>query len=148
MAYYLIHHLRDNDHAAKLSAPAQPGLANAADGAKLTLGAPAQTFQVDLGNGSPWLDLIPVVRVQVNDATAAWNVTFACGGQDITAAVRSAAGFCFCKADRLNPGSRKTISVTVAARSGQAGHGALDVSLQLFPHPTTPVVEQTIHLRN
>ena len=148
VAYYLIHHLRDNDRAARLSAPALAALPDPAGGARLTLNAASQSFQVRLANGSPWLDLAPVLQAQVNDATAAWNVSFSLDGRDITAAVKNANGFCFYKADRLNPGDDKTIVVTVASRSGQVSRAPLDVRLQLLPHPTTPVVSQTFHLQN
>ena len=135
VAYYLIHHLRDNDHAAKLSASAP-----------LLLNAPTQTVQVVLNNGSAWLDLIPVVKAQVSDVGSAWNVAFFYEGRDITAAVRNANGFCFYKVDRLNPGGSKTISVTVSSKTGQVSHAPLGVTLQLLPHPTTPVVSQTVQL--
>ena len=148
VACYLIHHLQDNDRAAKLSAPTLPALANPADGARLVLNAPSQTFQVALDNGSTWLDLIPVLKAQVNDPGTAWNVTFAAGGRDITAAVRSPAGLCFYKTDRLKPGNNRTISVTVSSKTGQISRAPLTVTLQLFPHPTTPVASQTFRLQN
>jgi hypothetical protein len=148
VAYYLIHHLRDNDRVAKLSAPALPALADPACGAKLTLTSAVQTFQLSLSNSSTWLDLIPVIKAQINDAASAWNVTLLYNGQDITAAVKSADGFCFCKTNRLNPATNKAISVVVASKSGQAGSAPLDIALQLSPHPTTPVVNQTFHMQN
>lgn len=147
VAYYLIHHLRDNDHAARLSAPTLPALANPAEGARLFLNASTQTFQVNLDNDSTWLDLIPVLKAQVSDAGSAWNVAFTYGGRDITAMVRSAGGFCFYKSDRLNPGNNRTISVTVTSRTGQVSHAPLTISLQLLPHPTTPIVNQTFRLQ-
>ena len=148
VAYYLIHHLRDNDRVAKLSAPSLPALPNPADGAKLTLDVPSRTFQVNLDNSSTWLDLIPVLKAQINDVSSAWNVTFFYGKRDITAAVRSAGGFCFCKGDRLNPGNNRTVEVTVTSRSGGLSRAPLGINLQLLPHPTTPVVNQTFRLQS
>ena len=132
---------------AKLSAPTLPVLANAYGGTLVTT-APSQTFQFNLANSSTWLDLAAVIKAQLDDANTAWNVSFLYNGQDITAAVESSAGFCFYQGNRLNPGVTATVSVVVASKSGQVSSSPLDVSVQLQPHPTTPVINQTFHLRN
>ena len=101
-----------------------------------------------LANSSTWLDLIPVLKARVNDAGAAWNVSSSCGGRDITALVKNANGFCFYKADRLNPGADKTVVVTVASRTSQVSRAPFSITLQLLPHPTTPTINQTLRLQN
>ncbi len=143
IGYYLIHHLKDPDNVATLSTPQQADLSPASYGADIAITAPSESYTIDLSNSSAWLDLAAVVKTRVEDSNSAWNVTFAYNGQDITSAIRGGSGYCFYKTNRLNPGSVKAITMTVASKSGAIESAPLAVYLNLLPHPTIPVVNQT-----
>ncbi len=147
VGYYIIHHLKDPDGVATLSAPAQNNLTNTSYGADIGISAASQTFTVNLANSSSWLDLAAVVRARVEDANSAWNITLTYGGQDVTSAMKSSSGYCFYKTNRLNPNSTKTITVTVAAKSGKTSSAPLAIYFDLLPHPTVPLVHQTFLLK-
>jgi hypothetical protein len=65
-----------------------------------------------MNNTSPWLDYAGVLRARTQGSPQGWTITFAKGGQDITAAMLSAEGKLFVGADRWMPGTQQEISVT------------------------------------
>ena len=146
MGYFLIHHLKDPDKAAKLLAPSQKALSLASYGADIQLDSATQTFQINLANSSSWLDVIPVIKARIIDSQSAWNVTFQYNGHDVTSSIISNAGLCFYKINRLNPGNTKIITVTIASKTGLVSKEPLSIYFDLLPHPTIPIVNQTFQM--
>jgi hypothetical protein len=146
MAYYLLHHLRDPGRSAALRMREHDDLTPTSDGAVMQLLANSQAYEVELSNSSSWLDLIPVLRVSVTDPHQAWRVTFALAGAEVTNAMTSSGGLVFYKNRRLQPGSKQTLAMTVASRSGQTTAAPLRISFTLSPHPTEAAVTQTLVL--
>jgi hypothetical protein len=148
LAYYLIHHLKDPNKTTQLAVPAQAGVSVKSYGADLTLGAGPQSFQVNLANSSSWLDLIPAIKARINDPQQAWNISYKFNNQDVTTAITGSNGLVFYQANRVNPGNTKVITVTISVKPGKAVSSPLAVYLDLMPHPTVPLLNQTIQLQS
>jgi hypothetical protein len=148
MAFWLIHHLRDPDHAARLEfvpAAGEPLPASTTPDGSFNLpaaplsarGAPpaARTLTFALRNDSPWLDLCPVIRARVSAAAAA-ATRCTLDGHDVTAAILREGGVVCVGELRLWPQSTRELQITLPAQSAPA-----DVHLELLPHPSAAPAE-------
>ena len=134
-AYWLIHHLRDPDHAAYLEAPKQ----------RLLIGEP---FPIVLANRSAWLDLAPVVRVRADgDLPSGWLIHWKLKGRDVTDAVMGP-GLIFSREDLLPPGSRQELILEIECpdSSSVPQQRSLPLHIELLSHPSQPQVHQTLNL--
>ena len=134
MAYWLIHHVQDPKHWARLTGPA------AGSGG-------AQT--VTVRNNSTWMDLCPVLSARVKDPAQAWDVRFRLGGRDVTRQITSGSGLPFLGALRLWPGSAEQMQVVVERRKS-GGHDTAPplVEIGLRPNPAAPArAAQVLTLR-
>jgi hypothetical protein len=166
LAWWLIHHLRDPAHYAKLSAPAQENVVLAENAAviggskkfSVPHSAPASripgvqdvaSFKLDLSNSSEWLDLAPVIRAKTTGNDQAYNISFKLGDKDVTDAIIGKQGFEFINADRLEPSTTRNLVVQVSPKSfGELAPGISDfagplkVEFELMSHSTEPEVKQ------
>lgn len=134
MAYWLIHHVQDPKHWARLTGPAAG-----------TGGAQTVTVQ----NDSTWMDLCPVLSAHVKDPSHGWKVRFRLGGRDVTRQMTSGSGLPFIGALRLWPGDAKQVQV-VMERKGSGGRDAAPptVEIGLRPNPSAPArLAQALTLR-
>ena len=134
MAYWLIHHVQDPKHWARLTGPAAGAT-----------GAQAVTVR----NNSTWMDLCPVLSARVKDPGHNWNVRFRLGGRDVTRQMTSGSGLPFTGALRLWPGGAKQVQVVMERRK-HAGRGAAPptVEVGLRPNPSAPArLAQVLTLR-
>ena len=137
-AYWLLHHLRDADQSLRLSADNSPNAANQS----LTL-KPGRN-RITLSNHSSWLDLTPVVRAR-RDGTMPQDVTmkWTLGERDVTAQINGE-GLVFNGDLRLQAGEQRELVLEI---SGNTAQMALPMRLELLPHPSTSIVEQTLPMR-
>ncbi len=120
MAFWLLHHLEDPDHYARIAAPK-------------SLDAHGGTFTVR--NTGPDIDLCPVVTARIDDPRHAWNVRFTLGGADVTDALTSKEGLAFVRDLRLYPGDTRQIIVTFQRRpAARADAKPPTVTLTLRPN--------------
>jgi hypothetical protein len=96
MAYWLIHHVQDPKHWARLDVPA------------IASGTPSS---VTLHNDSSWLDLCPVLYAQIAGPHSNWTVRFRLNGEDVTAQITQKSGLPFVGSKRLWPGATRHIQV-------------------------------------
>ena len=119
MAYWLIHHLKDPDHAVHLRAAAD-------------VSSGGQT--VTVSNSSQWLDLCPTLSAKVVDPRHQWNVRFLSNGKDVTAQMAGATGLSFVGDLRLWPGASRRIQAVVERRSSARVHDKRpEIRFSLWP---------------
>ncbi len=143
MAYWLIHHVKDPKHWAKITVP---GNDTACGGLSV---AAARTVSLTVCNDSSWMDLCPVLSAQVRDPRHRWDVRFRVDGRDVTRQMTQENGLPFVNTLRLWPGQARRLQVTLARRRG-AGDGGSPATIQirLQPSPSAKgVVNQTVTLR-
>lgn len=151
MAYWLLNHINDPSHFARLILPKtklngtllcsvkhSTSLSETArlhhtgalprEATDIDLSVPAgvkrtasRTVHVELLNESKWLDLCPVLYAHVDDPRHQWTVHFTMGGKDITNALVNEGGFVFVKNQRLWPNANKDIAMTVSCKTGSSG---------------------------
>jgi len=132
MAYWLIHHVQDPKHWARLTGPTVD------KGGIQTL---------TLRNDSAWLDLCPVLSASVKDPHHDWNVRFRVGGKDVTQQMTQEGGLPFVGSLRLWPGDTRPVQVALTRRSPSAEAvppPTVDISLR--PHPSAALVSQVVTL--
>lgn len=155
-AYWLIHHLSDPAHSARLSVTGTSGLRPRTAGAdtgtmpvesteanllvpitRLAKGRfqATQTVNLTLRNESAWLDLSPVLYATLDDPGHNWAVGFRLGGVDITQAVVQQGGFVFVKDQRLWPQAAKAITMTLSCRNPSAQPLPATVKVGLMASP-------------
>lgn len=127
-AYWLIHHLRDPDDALKLTLDSQR----------------ARQFDFTLANSSVWLDLAPVVRARFDGPLpAGLQMKWTIGERDVTEQINGQ-GLVFNRDLRLQPGDKRELKLQIA---GETKGASLPFQLELMPHPSTPIVKQSLALR-
>lgn len=97
VAYWLIHHVKDPDHAARMTA--EP------------LDAQAMTQTVMLHNSSQWLDLCPTLTAEVAGPHPGWEIRYVVDGQDVTSQITESAGLPFVGRLRLWPSTSRRVQV-------------------------------------
>ncbi|MDQ2687874.1 MAG: hypothetical protein M3Y28_08415 [Armatimonadota bacterium] len=164
MAYWLIHHVKDPQHWARLSAPAgfathtthtQAGteitqVALPTDNARGTCRADSNSrvFDLTLHNSSAWLDLCPVLSANALAPKHGWNVRYRVAGQDVTRQMVSKDGLAFINGLRLWPGQTKTVQV-ILSRTASAETTPPDVQISLRPGVSAKArVNQTLTLHS
>ena len=165
MAYWLLHHLHDPAHFARLTlSPPQGASARTiasptTDATTASLVRPeiavdppsTTTVSVSLDNRSDWLDLCPVLQAKINDPGHQWNVTFALDGRDVTPSMTSPDGISCVGNLRLWPGAHRQLDVTFTRKESgplSAKQSLPKVRLTLRAHAGTPGPEaQTITLQ-
>ena len=137
-AYWLLHHLRDPDKALRLAAGDNQNAINQ------TLNLKPGRNPITLSNSSRWLDLAPVVRARFDNATPK-NITmkWMLGERDVTAQMNGD-GVVFNGDLRLQAGEQRTLILEIG---GVIGGTARALHLELLPHPSTPIVEQTLPMQ-
>ncbi len=140
LAYWLLKH-RDGEPGTLDLSAIRSGTTHAAGVTNPTLADSAQviplsttasrTYTLRMNNTSPWLDYAGVLRARTQGSLQGWTISFAKGGQDITAAMASADGKLFVGADRWMPGSQHEISVTI---SPNGTPGPLKLIIEALPH--------------
>lgn len=149
MAYWLIHHLDDPDHMARLDVAPQTGVLvrnktsapTAATAVKpevrsfdvAAVGA-AKTleFTVTLRNQSLDMDFCPVIQSKLATKDAGWRAQYFLDGQDVTDEMTNGGGLVCVGAQRLLPNVERKLKIKLT--SDKASSQA-DLSLQLMPHP-------------
>ena len=128
VAYWLLHHIHDPAHQARLD-PA-PGTA-----AQQT--ATARTFTYRLHNKSAWLDLCPVLRARLMAPGGDWVARYTLDGQDVTAEMGKGGFVCVGRL-RLLPGTQRTLQITLTHTKRVGGNSQRPASLvlELMPHPS------------
>ncbi len=171
LGYWLINHLRDPGHFARLEA--MPAGTFTVDEEKLTPanaaeaviaaarqdqhmqlavadqnGAPvSQSVHYRLHNDSAWLDLCPLVSTRLSDP-GQWEMSVTVDGQEETAAATSSAGLAFVNDLRLQPGQSKDIEIKLTSRTGNIAPA--DVTVVMNPHPSEALIvrdRSVIHVR-
>lgn len=148
MAYWLLHHVKDPQHQARLSAPAgfathntrtQAGteitqIALPTDNTRETCRAEGNSriFDLTLHNSSAWLDLCPVLSASALAPKHGWNVRYRVAGQDVTQQMVSKDGLAFINGLRLWPGRTKQIQV-ILSHTASAENTPPDVQISLRP---------------
>lgn len=128
-AYWLIHHLRDSAGALKLKLDAQS----------------ARGFDFTLSNASQWLDLAPVVRARFDgegELPAGLKLQWTIGERDVTEEINGE-GLVFNRDLRLNPGEKRALKLRIV---GDTKGAKVPVRLEVMPHPSTPIVQQTLKI--
>ncbi len=123
VAYWLIHHIQDPEHAARLEAA--PGQAKT--------GAAKSVAVYTLRNTSTWLDLCPVVRATLRAPGKNWTARYTLDGQDVTSAMTRGGGLACVANFRLQPGAARRLEV-VLTRTKRGAPAA--ITLELMPHPS------------
>jgi len=118
MAYWLLHHLHDPDHAARIEPQTPP--------------CPAEQAFI-VRNTSPTIDLCPALIARVDDPARAWNVRFQLDGRDITREVTNEDGLAFTGKLRLWPGDSQRIIVTTRPR--KAGQSSTQPTVRVGLRP-------------
>lgn len=148
-AYWLLHHLRDPDHEAKLAFSSQSNLEMRPDGAAIRLTGERTEQSFTLSNHSVWLDLAPVIRARVIGDTLpeGWHIRWFCGSEDVSDAV-SGNGLAFTRDHRLEPGGSETLRVVIERPTAQNIEAPLRARLriELLPHPSETIPEETLTL--
>ena len=132
--YWLIYHLRDPKHWARLSlldtTATKPGTTAASD------------VTITLANTSDWLDLTPVVRVRPVTA-AGYKLRVTLDGADVSADALGD-GVVFNRQRRLQPGASRQLVLHVIRGAGAAGASGV-WAIDLHPNPAEPTrVNQTL----
>ncbi len=166
MAYWLIHHVRDPAHWARLSLPtihgAQVHMATATQPTETVSAALAlpvthgvgcaapRTVNLTLHNSSKWLDLCPVLQAKVSDSDNRWNVRFRVAGKDVTRDMTTGDGLSFINSLRLWPGQTRQVQMTVSRRNNASARGAsrpISVQIGLRPNPSAKhLVNQMVRI--
>lgn len=129
LAYWLIHHVQDPKHWARLAVP-------------------ADNKSVTVRNDSAWMDLCPALSAQVDDPRHDWIVRFRLNGQDVTRQMTQG-GLPFIGPLRLWPGDARQVQVALTRRNPNAGAVPLPtVAFRLRPNPSAQAqVNQVVTLR-
>lgn len=140
LAYWLLKRRDGEPGTIDLSA-IRSGVTSAAGVTNSTLSNPAQvialsttasrTYTLRMDNTSTWLDYAGVLRARPLGNLQDWSITFAQGGQDITAAMLSSNGKLFVGADRWMPGTQREITVTITPNGTP---GPLKLLVEALPH--------------
>ncbi len=166
LGYWLLHHLQDPAHSARLTVPpaaglavraasAAPGLSETEVAVPLARGtggqcAGARAVTLALHNDSAWLDLCPALSATVIGARRNWDVRFRVNGADVTKQIKSADGLAFVGKLRLWPGQTRQVQVTFSCHGAVAGGSAAPVRVRLAmrsnPGAVAPV-NQVVTLR-
>lgn len=164
MAYWLIHHVKDPQHWARLSAPAnfaahtmfthtgteitQAALPTGETRGTCRAEGSSRVFNLTLHNSSPWLDLCPVLSSRTLAPKHGWDVRYRVAGQDVTRQIVSKDGLAFINGLRLWPGQTKTIQV-ILRRTPSAGNTPPNLQLSLRPSISAKArVNQTLTLHS
>lgn len=142
MAYWLLHHVRDPKHWARISLPTASPAAPAHSETRVTT--------LTVHNDSPWMDLCPVVFAKQKDPHRNWNVRFRVGGQDVTQAMTQGGGLPFVGPLRLWPGQSQQVQVVISRRHPAASWSdpSAIVQIGLRPHPSAKEqINQLVTLR-
>lgn len=107
MAYWLIHHLKDPDHAVHM---------------RVSTDFSTGGQGVTVSNSSNWLDLCPTLSAKVVDPHHAWSVRFLSNGNDVTAQMAGSVGLSFVGDLRLWPGMSRRIQTVVERRGSAKAH--------------------------
>lgn len=137
MAFWLLHHVRDPKHWAKITTP--PAL-------RLT---PSVTT-LTVCNDSAWMDLCPVLFANLNDPRHDWAVRFRVNGKDVTQAMTRGGGLPFIGPLRLWPGQRRQVQVTMTRRHPAVAGSDPSAALQIGLRPNASAagrVNQLMTLR-
>ncbi len=166
LGYWLIHHLRDPQHYARLEPVLSPEMtsgetlalpsaaktsadellafekATSVKKMEVTVdipgdGSATQTVNYQLHNDSTWLDLCPLITAKLDDSAKHWKAHWTMDGRDVTEAM-NAGGVTCVKELRLWPGETKEIQLTLS--SDNANPNPVDVHVSLIPHPADPSV--------
>jgi hypothetical protein len=132
MAYWLLKHLHDPDHAARLETDQKE--------------SSAMVWHVTLRNQSGWLDLAPLLQLRITDPHGAFDVTFTLDGRDITAEATKGDGLALTGSRRLWAGSQHQLILIVKTRPNRSLEGAA-AGLRLAPNIALPgEIDQSIQL--
>lgn len=125
MAYWLIHHVKDPQHDAQITQPA-----NQRAHARLAAATAsrARTYDFTVRNNSKWLDLCPVLLAKIHDPAHNWAVRFTMDGRDVTSQMTAASGLPFIGSLRLWPGDARHLQALLVCKSR---------SLSIAPAPPT-----------
>lgn len=143
-AYWLMHHLRDPENALRLSF-AMSNQDVATRNAKPVFDlSKTRKFEFSVANDSQWLDLTPVVCARLDERPANLNLKWTIGARDVTREINGE-GLVFNRELRLNPGQSRKLTLEIAGETeGKLAPTAL--KLELMPHPSTPIVKQSLPL--
>ncbi len=100
------------------------------------------------GAVSDWLDLAPVLRAtDGGNSLHNYDVKWRLGERDVTAQIMGD-GLVFSRDLRLNPGDKRelTLQINRKPKLEKRKVAPLSMSVELLPHPSTPVVAQTLKL--
>ena len=133
MAYWLIHHVQDPKHWARLTGP----VAGKAGGQTVTV-----------RNDSAWVDLCPVLSARVKDPDHDWNVRFRVGGRDVTRQMTQS-GLPFVGGRRLWPGDARQVQIVMERKNpGRRDAAPPTVEIGLRPNPSASArLAQVLTLR-
>ena len=153
MAFWLLHHVKDPKHWARLSAPNIEGIrtrtARTREGSEITRAdvpitpgtsrrcAGTRVVTLTLHNNSPWLDLCPVLSAKTLRPTRGWNVRFHVAGQDVTRQMVGADGLAFVKGLRLWPSETKYVQISLSHTA--VGSRSLPPDVQVSLRPSVSV---------
>ncbi len=140
-AFWLLHHLRDPDHAMSMAVspiPAPP-VAGPQDG-RPAREACGRAVEIVLANQSDWLDFAPRLRLDGPGGGQRMRVTI--DGADVSEAIRT--GVPLAGPLRLWPGQRRTIRLSVGP-GGRIGTEAM--RLELYPGIGSAVPSQALALQ-
>ena len=147
-AYWLIHHLRDSNGALQLSSETEPATGKTAPILDLSK---ATKFNISVANNSKWLDLAPVVRARIEgqaeaQTTPGWTMKWTIGERDVTREMNGE-GLVFNRDLRLQPGQSRELTLEITRSPAQGKFAPFSIQLELMPHPSTPIVRQSLTLR-
>jgi hypothetical protein len=135
MAYWLIHHVEDPDHAAHMTA----GSVDSQTG----------TQTVTIHNSSKWLDLCPTLTAEVAGPHHGWEVHCLRDGRDVTPQMTGSAGLAFVGSLRLWPGTSQRVQVVWKRLDPAGAHDKRpSVTIRLRPSVSMQgTVSQVLMLR-
>ena len=144
MAFWLIHHVQDPQHWARMTVPANAR----------PIGPPAarQVLILTVRNDSRWMDLCPVLFARVAGPRRGWTVHFRVAGRDVTRKMTREGGLSFVGGLRLWPGQRRQVQVVFECKTPAASvrndiH-PVTVQIGLRPNPSARrTVNQRVTLR-
>jgi hypothetical protein len=153
MAYWLIHHLKDPSHWAKIVVPSKRLLqANtdtrlSARTTKLSSWSPARAIAVraidlEISNSSTWLDLSPVLFARATAGDMSHGTRFLLDGADVTQRITQLDGLAMTADYRLWPGQTRHLVVTSPINASSS------IVIGMHPNPAAAtIIEQQLTLR-
>ena len=141
-AHWVVTHLRDPDHAMRLTVPAQPGVQTTANGLVMSTRAVTK-FQFAVQNTNHWCDFAPFVRVRAAAVDPAFRCRWLLGDKDITAAL-TGDGFNGVRDNRLLPDKSLVVTLEVSRVGAPVRPSAL--AIELYPNRTEAIASQTVRL--